>query len=142
MSTTPPASRPRRESGSDRSAATLVKDVLSGSQTLVRKELELAKLELTAMAGELGKAAGAGGAAGVLALYLLGFLGLAGGYGLAEVVPTWAAFLIIAAVFALLALGAVLFARAKANKAQSYKPDQTTTRLKEDFSWAKQLKRP
>jgi hypothetical protein len=89
-------------------------------------------------ASKMGQAAGAGGFAGVLGLYVVGFLGLAAGFGLAEVMPTWAAFLIVAGVFVVLLVGALLFARSRATSAP-LPPEKTKARLQEDVAWAKQL---
>ena len=74
----PPAGSAGSTEGS-RATAALVKDIVGGTQSLVRGELELARLELMEGLSAKGQAAGAAGAAGMLGLYVLGFLGLAGG---------------------------------------------------------------
>ena len=53
----------------------------------------------------------------------------------------WAAFLIVAGVFLLLALGAVLFAKLRM-KRPPMAPEETKRTVKEDVEWAKaQLRR-
>ena len=129
---------PQRED--PRATAVLVKDVVAGTQTLVRKELELARLEMMEGLSAYGQAAGMGGAAGVVGLYVLGFLGLAAGYGLGEVLPLWAAFLIVAGVFLLILMGLALTARRKVEQG-SLSPVQTKLSIEKDLAWAKRLKK-
>lgn len=135
--TTPP---PGHGSADPRSTPELVKDIVAGTQTLVRQEVELAKLELMEGAAAAGVAAGTGGAAGVVGLYVLGFLGLAGGFGLAEVVATWLAFLIVAGIYLLLMIVLLLIARSRA-KAAPAGPEKARQRIQEDIAWAKRLTR-
>ena len=82
----------------DRPTAALVHDVTELVPRLVRQELDLAKAELT----EKGKRAGAGagllGGSGVVAWFGVAVLVAAAVLGLAEVMPAWAAALIVAAV--------------------------------------------
>jgi hypothetical protein len=132
-STTPPDTDPR-------ATAVLVKDVVAGTQTLVRKELELARLEMMEGLGAYAQAAGLGAAAGVIALYVLGFLGLAGGFALAQVVASWLAFLIVAGTFLLLLVILLLVARSRA-KAGSISPVQAKDSINKDLAWAKRLLR-
>jgi len=126
--------------GDPRATAVIVKDVVTGTQTLVRKELELARLEMMEGIGAYAQAAGLGVAAGVLALYVLGFLGLAGGFALAQVVATWLAFLIVAGAFLLLLVALLLVARSRA-KAGSVSPVQAKDSINKDMAWAKRLLR-
>lgn len=121
---------------SGRAAPELVKDMITGTQALVREEVQLAKLEL--QANLTAKAIGGGMFAviGVLALYLVGFLGLAAGAGLKNVVSDWLAWLIVAGVFLLLMI--VLALVGKKKLAGPTGPEQSIERIKEDVSWAKQ----
>ncbi len=102
---------------STRGTAALVKDIVGGTQSLVRHELSLAQAGLMEGLTAKGQAAGAAGAAGMLGLYVLGFLGLAGGAALTRVVPDWAAWLIVAGVFLLILVVLLLFARKRAASA-------------------------
>lgn len=140
----PPATRPATGSGSTdssaRATAALVKDIVGGTQSLVRHELSLAQAELMEGLSAKGQAAGAAGAAGMLGLYVLGFLGLAGGAALTRVVPDWAAWLIVAGVFLLILLVLLLFARKRAASA-SLSPVKSKARVQEDLAWARTLTR-
>jgi membrane protein len=120
-----------------RSVADVVRSVIDGVVMLVRKEVELAKIE----AGEAisAKAAGAGmmAVAGVFALFALGFVAAAGSAALDLILPTWAAHLIVAGVFLL--LGGVLFMVGRSTlRAKAAVPTRTQATLKEDVAWAKQ----
>lgn len=126
--------------GEGKGTGALVKDIIGGTQSLVRGELELAKLELMEGLQAKGQAAGMAGAAGMLGLYVLGFLGLAGGAALSLVVPTWAAWLIVAGVFLLLLVVLLLMARSAARRAP-LSAERTKARVQEDVAWAKTLTR-
>src|SRR5918911_4052715 len=83
----------------ERPLSELVTQMTSDVGTLVRKEIELAKIEIkedvrrTAKAGGMLGAAGfAGYMGGVLLSFAIAFL-------LAEVIPTWLGFLIVAVIY-------------------------------------------
>lgn len=131
-----------------RSSVQLVKDLTEQASTLVHKELELVKLELTENVelakAELmakGKQAGVGGAAlagaavaGLLALgALTAFLILA----LDGAMPAWAAALVVTAVWALVALPLALFGRERIKDIGSPVPQRTVQSVKEDVAWLK-----
>lgn len=130
-STDPPVGNGRRDT------ASLLRAIAADLSTLVSKQIELAKQELGEMVGSRAKAAGVMGVAAVLGLFVIGFLGMAGAEALALVLPRWAAMLIVAGVFVLLAVVAVLAARSWLRSSAS-KPDLTKGSLKEDVEWAKQ----
>jgi len=75
-------------------------------------------------------------AAAVLVLYALGFGAAAGAVGLAIVLPTWAAVLIVGALFA--AAAGVVFLTGRKAMRTAPKVEQTRETLKEDVRWAKQ----
>ncbi|HEX2024891.1 MAG TPA: YhjD/YihY/BrkB family envelope integrity protein, partial [Actinomycetota bacterium] len=119
----------------------LVGRVAGDAGTLVRKELELARQEMKEGMAARARGAAALGAAGVFALYLLGFLAAAGAAALALVLPLWAALLIVAAVFLILALIAAAVGRSSM-RSGSVSPERAKANLKEDVEWAKaQLRR-
>ena len=129
----PPPSTPpprRRPLGTD------VSSVMDGVRSLIRQEVELAKIELTEAVAEKGKGAGLMAAAAVMGLFALGFIALAGSAALDLVLPRWAANLIVAAVFVVVAAILVVIGR-KALKAPA-SPELTQKTLKEDAQWAKQ----
>ena len=125
----------------DLSTVQLVGRMAGDVGTLVRKEVELARQEVTEGITARLKGAAAFGGAAVMGLFLLGFLAAAGAAALALVMPLWAALLIVAGVFLLLALGAALFGRARM-KAPPIAPEKAKANIKEDVEWAKaQLRR-
>jgi len=108
--------------------------------TLVRKEVELARREITEGISAKLKAAAAFAGAGILGLFVLGFLGATGAAALALVLPLWAALLIVTGVFLLLAAAAAAFGRARLK--QPVAPEQAKRTIREDVEWAKaQLRR-
>jgi membrane protein len=125
----------------DRGTGPLLRSIAADISTLVSKQIELAKQEFGEMVGTRAKAIGVFGAAAVLGLFVIGFLGMAGAEALAIVLPRWAAMLIMAAVFGVLAAVAIVVARGWLRSGAT-KPELTQESLKEDVQWAKQqLKR-
>jgi len=125
----------------ERSTIQLVRDIATDTSTLVRKEIELARQELT----EALKARLLGGAAlavgGAMAVFGLIYLGIAAGSALSIVLPRWLAWLIVGGAFLVLAGGAALIGLAKMKK-PPIAPEETKRTVKEDVEWAKaQLKR-
>ena len=123
--------------GADQPVAALLKDLSEQTSTLVRKELELARLEMT----EKGKRAGVGvgmfGGAGAMGLYALGALVAAAILALATVISAWLAALVIAALCGAIAGGLALLGRAKVSQAGPPLPQQATESVKEDLRWTK-----
>jgi hypothetical protein len=114
----------------------LVGQATKDLSTLVRKEIELAKTELSVEVSKAGKGAGMFGGAGVLGLYGLGFVSLAVMFGLGAVMPLGWAALIVAALY--LVGAGVLAARGKKAFSQvKPKPERTIKTLKEDAQWAR-----
>jgi len=135
----------KRSAGEDgqqgRSTVQLVRDIATDTATLVRKEVELARQELTeaVMARVKGGAALAVG--GAMAMFGLIYLGIAAGAALSIVFPRWLAWLIVGGAFILLAGGAALFGLRRMKK-PPLAPEETKRTVKEDVEWAKaQLKR-
>jgi len=118
------------------SVSQLVSEVTADLSKLMRQEVELAKAEVREEAGRAGKSAGMLGGAGVAGYFALLFVSLAVLFGLAVVMHTaWAA-LIVAAVYGV--VGVVLYSRGRAGlKTLSPAPTQTVETLKEDVQWAK-----
>jgi YihY family inner membrane protein len=125
----------------DRGTGPLLRSIAADISTLVSKQIELAKQEIGEMVGTRAKAMAVFGAAAVIGLFVIGFLGMAGAEALALVLPRWAAMLIMAGVFAVLATIAMVLARGWLRSSAS-KPELTQESLKEDVRWARQqLKR-
>ena len=124
----------------DRTLQELWSDITSQTGTLLRQEVELAKMETKE---ELGRAAKAGvlfsvaGVSGLLTLVLMSF---AAAWGLAAVIPEGFAFLLVGLVYAVVT--GVLLARARKRAAEiDLPPRQTVETLKEDVQWARALRR-
>jgi hypothetical protein len=115
----------------------VITSAIDGTRTLVKKQVELAKIEMTEAVSVRAKGAGMLAAAGVMALYALGFVAAAGSVALALVLPAWAANLIVAAVFVAIA-GVLALVGRKAIKNAPTTPEQTQETLKEDARWARQ----
>jgi hypothetical protein len=118
-----------------------VRDIASDSQTLLRKEVELAKQELLEAVMSRVIAVAALAVAGLFGFFVLLFAALAAAAALNLVLPAWAAALIVAGAFLLLAVPAALIGKSRM-KGPSLKPEETVRTVKEDVEWAKaQLKR-
>jgi hypothetical protein len=121
----------------ERSLGDLVTELARGTNTLVSKELQLAKVELTQKANHVGKSVGVIGAGAVLAHVGLTLVAAALAIALAAVIPLWLSALLVGG--ALVAAGGVM---AKGGLAALRNvdpvPRQTVETLKEDALWAKE----
>ena len=122
---------------SRRSFGQLVGSVTDGVRSLLRKEAELAKLEMVDAISARAKGAGLFTAAAVFGVFAFGFLAAAGAAALAIVLPTWAAIAIVGGLFLVGAGLAALVARRRM-RSPSLAPEQTRRTLQEDVAWAKQ----
>jgi xanthine/uracil permease len=130
-----------QEPKEDRSLGELFAELANETSTLVRQEMELAKVELTQKATKVGKDIGqiaVGGAiayAGLLALLAALIIGL-NALGL----PLWAAALVVGLV--VIAVGYLLIQRGRNALAnENMAPRETIESLKEDAEWVKQQTR-
>jgi uncharacterized membrane protein YqjE len=121
----------------ERPVAELLKDLSEQTSTLVRKELELAKLELTEKGKRAGLGAGMFGGASLVGLYALGALTAAIVLILTTTMTAWLAAVIVAAAYGLLAAGLALAGRSRVKQATPPVPEQATRSVKEDVQWAK-----
>jgi uncharacterized membrane protein YqjE len=120
----------------DRSLSELLSDVTGELATLFRKEVELAKVETSEQVSRAAKAGAMLGAAGVVAFLAVILLAFAAAWGLAEVIPTGFAFLIVGVVFLIVA--AILGSAGKKKMASvSPVPDQTVDTLRADVQVAR-----
>ena len=120
----------------DRPIGELLKQLAEETSTLVRKELELAKAEVTEKGKEAGIGFGMFGGAGVAGLLALGALTAFAIALLATAMKVWLAALIITAVWAAVAGVLALVGRTKVQEATPPAP-QTVETIKEDVQWAK-----
>lgn len=115
----------------------LVSGVSSNVQQLIKREVELAKLETKEQLSKATKAGAMFGATGVAAFVGLLIVAMAAGWGLAEVMAPGLAFAIVGVVFFVAA--GVLFATGK-RKLTTFTPvpEQTLHTLKQDMEVAKE----
>jgi hypothetical protein len=115
----------------------LVSDLTKQASELVRAEVHLAQVEMTAKAGHAGKGIGAFSAAGLLAFFAIA-AGLAAGIlGLATVVAPWLAALIVMAVL-LLAAGLAALGGKKEIEQATPTPERTVESVKQDVTELKE----
>jgi uncharacterized membrane protein YqjE len=137
------AQRPANDAGlrtqpkqPEKSLGDLVAEMTGEIGTLMRQEVQLAKVELkeeVSRAGKAGSMLGAGAATGYFALL---FASLALAWLLDEVMPTALAFLLVGILYGIAA--AVLISRGREQiKHVDPVPRQTVETLKEDVAWAK-----
>lgn len=125
----------------ERPLSAIVGDATREMSTLVRKEIELAKLELTKEAGKAAAAGGLFGAAGVLVVIAVFFLSAALGLGLWQLgMYAWAAALTVGLLYILIAAGLALAGR-RSIKSFKPSPDRTIKTIKEDVAWARNRKK-
>ena len=120
----------------DRPVGDLLKQLSEDTATLVRKEVELARAEVTQKGKQAGIGAGMFGGAGVAALLALGSLTACLIALLATGMKVWIAALIVTVLWA--AIAGVLALLGKGRVQEATPPvEQTVETLKEDVQWAK-----
>lgn len=125
--------------GSDpRPAAELLSEFGGQLSTLVRQEIELARVEMRREVVTTAKASGALVVAAVGGLFTLVFGSSAAAWGLAQVVATGWAFLTVALLWLVVASVASVAGVKKLRRVQG--PTQTVESVKEDVAWAKSRK--
>lgn len=121
----------------EHSIGELVKDLASETSTLVRQEIDLAKAEMTDRGKRAGRGVGMLAAGAAVALLALGALTACLIAALDLVMPTWAAALIVTAVYAAIAGALLMSGRTQVREAAPPVPEQTIDSVKEDVQWAK-----
>lgn len=118
------------------STGELVKELSEQTTTLVRKEIELAKAELSEKGKVAGQGAGMFGGAAVVGLLALGTLTAMILAVLDKAMDFWVAALIVTLVYG--AIAAVLAMSGRDRVKQATPPaEQTVETVKEDVQWAK-----
>ena len=121
----------------DRPISAVLHDIVGNIQHIIRAEVRLAKTELR---DELGKARSAAMVLGVGALMLVFsslFALLAIVYALSMVIPAWGAALIVAGGLGLIAAPCIVVGLKRFSATRPM--PKTTTSMKENVEWAKQL---
>lgn len=113
----------------------LVGRISSDTSTLVRQEVELAKVEIKEEVSKAAKGAAGFGASAVTGFTALLLLAFAAAWGLAELIPVGFAFLTVAVAFLIITGGLVLMGRLELKRVTG--PKRTAETLKEDVQWAR-----
>ena len=121
----------------DRPASELLRQLSDQTTTLVRQEIELAKLELRDKTRKAGLGAGMFGGAGLFGVYAFGALTACIILALATFLPGWLAALIVALVYGAVAGVLALRGKAKVKEAGPLVPEQAVDTTKEDVRWVK-----
>lgn len=114
------------------STGELVAQLSEQTSRLIRDELRLAQLELTAKGKRAGAGAGLFGGAGMFALYGVGCLIAAAILGLAGPVPDWLAALIVGVVLLAVAGIAAIIGKREISSATPPVPEEAVAGLKQD----------
>jgi uncharacterized membrane protein YqjE len=120
----------------ERPIGELVKDLSQQTSTLVRKEIELARVELQEKGKVAGRGAGLFGGAAAAALLALGALTAALIVVLDKAMALWVAALIVMALWAIVAFALAKAGRTSLQRATPPAP-QTVETVKEDIQWTK-----
>jgi uncharacterized membrane protein YqjE len=121
----------------ERPVGELLKQLSEETTTLVRKELELAKAEVSEKGKKAGVGAGMFGGAGVAGFLGLGALTAALIVALDGAMALWLAALIVGLIWLAVAGVLALQGRNKVQEATPPVPEQATESVKEDVQWAK-----
>jgi uncharacterized membrane protein YqjE len=121
----------------ERPTSELLKQLSDQTTTLVRQEVELAKLELQEKGRKAGIGAGMFGGAGVFGLYAVGALTATIILALATFLPGWVAALIVTVIYGAIAGVLALRGKSKVDEATPPVPEQAVDTTKEDVRWVK-----
>jgi hypothetical protein len=131
-----PATKDSSTAKGDPSLGELVATATRDLSSLMRQEVELAKVEIKRDVAAAGKGAGMFGGAGLAGLIGLLFLSVSAAFGIAHFdVPLGCAFFAVGAVYVLIA--GVLALRGKKSLSKLGPPTKTIETLKDDAAWAK-----
>jgi phosphosulfolactate synthase (CoM biosynthesis protein A) len=125
------------QSNGEKSASELLKQFSEDATTLIRKEVELAKAELTEKGRQAGKGAGMFGGAGLFGVGAFGALTTFLILVLAEAMDAWVAALIVTVLWGGVAAVLAIQGKQKVEEAAPLQPEQTVDTVKEDVQWAK-----
>jgi len=123
--------------GTDRPLTGLLTELAQETTTLVRKEVELAKAEVSEKVSQATTGAVSLAAGGLVAFAGLIFLLLAVTYYLATMMEPWLAALIVGGVVTLIGVILVVIGKSRLN-ACNLQPTRTLATLQDDKRWAKE----
>jgi Putative Actinobacterial Holin-X, holin superfamily III len=127
--------------GDEQSLAQLTRQLTDQASELARKEVELAKAEMSLKAKRLGLGAGSFGGAAILGLYALGALTATVILALATFLEAWIAALIVTVAYAAIAGVLALMGKQKVDEGSPPTPERAIDSAKEDIDYAKQALR-
>jgi hypothetical protein len=122
----------------DRPVSELVKQLSEQTSTLVRKELELARAEMTQKGKAAGVGAGMFGGAALVGLLAVGVLTACLILALAEAMDAWLAALIVAAGYGAVAGVLALSGKSRVQEATPPLPEQTKESVRQDVERVKE----
>ena len=117
----------------------MIRSLVDNTQLLVKKEIELAKLEIKEIVTARLMAVGFLAVAGILGLYLLGFALVTGAKALELVVAEWLAWLIVTGFVFVLVAVLLLLAKRKLST-PSNQPERTKADVQESIDLANRAK--
>jgi formate/nitrite transporter FocA (FNT family) len=123
--------------GTDRPLTGLLTELAQETTTLVRKEVELAKAEVSEKVSQATTGAVSLAAGGLVAFAGLIFLLLAVTYYLATMMEPWLAALIVGGVVTLIGVILVVIGKSRLNT-RNLQPTRTLATLQDDKRWAKE----
>ena len=129
------------ERNDERSVKELIEQLSEQTQALARREVELAKAEVTEKGKRLGVGAGAFGAAGIIGLLAVGALTAALVLLLATAMDAWVAALIVAVAYAAIAGIAALIGRGQVERGVPPAPELAIDSTKQDVATVKRSAR-
>jgi uncharacterized membrane protein YqjE len=121
----------------ERPTAELLRDLSDQTTTLIRKEIELAKVELDAKRKKATASAGMFGGAALFGLFGFGALTACLVLALATSLDPWLAALIVALVYGAVAAVLALRGKKQVQQATPPVPEQAVDSTKEDLEWVK-----
>jgi hypothetical protein len=136
MEQTVRAAQPSATQGS--STGDLVKQLSEQVSVLVRDELKLARLEMTAKGKQAGLGAGMLGGSGLIALYGVACLLACAVIAISGVVAAWLAALIVGVALLAVSGGAALLGKARLQRATPPVPEQAVGSVKADVEEIKE----
>jgi uncharacterized membrane protein YqjE len=121
----------------ERPTSDLLRELSDHTTQLVRKEIELAKVELSEKGKQAGQGAGMFGGAAVLGALALGALTACAILALATAMAAWLAALIVGVVYLAIAGVLALTGKRRVSRAVPPMPEQAVETTKEDVEWVK-----
>jgi uncharacterized membrane protein YqjE len=120
----------------DRSVPEVLQDIVGNIEEIIRSEFRLAKAEVKQEASEAAPPLKMIVVGATIGFYASGFLLFTLMMGLATIVSTWLAALIVGAVLGLLALALITTASKRLKHVHTV-PERTIETMKENLQWAK-----